>query len=184
MDQREARQEALRERLADRFYREAIAGAARQLSELLGTTVSADQALPRSAVDAARAAYLEQERFHLVWRRVWGVRLRDEMLETTRRLGSATPDRAQLVWMWWDREHKPVARTAVAFEVETATVLSQLPRHLGPPPGDVGPGGVGSDLLLVSADGSSGVHLDYEHHADRDEYEMLVWGAFARPVLP
>jgi hypothetical protein len=55
---------------------------------------------------------------------------------------------------------------------------------LGPPPGEVGPGGVGSDPLLVSADRQSGVHLDYQHYGDRDEYEMLAWGAFARPVLP
>jgi hypothetical protein len=72
----------------------------------------------------------------------------------------------------------------VAFEVPTASVLTQLPSHLGPPPGEVGPGGVGSDVLLVSQDGESGFYLDYQHHGDRDEYEMLVWGAYAHTVLP
>ena len=116
-----------------------------------------------------------------MWRRVWGVHLRDEMLETARRLGRAAPDTAHLVWVWWDLDRGRLA--PVAFQVKPSTALSELPHHLGPPPGEVGPGGAGSDLLLVCADGNSGVHLDYQHHADRDEYEMLVWGAFARPIL-
>ena len=183
MTQREVRQKLLRERLQDLSYRDAIAGAAQQLSELLDVTVSPDQALPRSAVDAARETYSKEGRFHLVWRRVWGVHLRDEMLETARRLGSCGPETAHLVWVTWDREHRAAKSTPVAFQVTTTTALTQLPPHLGPRPGEVGPGGVGSDLLLVSAEGSSGVHLDYQHHADRDEYEMFVWGAFARPVV-
>ena len=184
MEPQEVRQARLHEKLESLTYRNAIAGAAGQLSQLLGTTVSVDQALPKSAVDAARAALSTQNRYHLVWRRVWGVRLRDEMLEIARRVAEGPPDRAILVWVWWDRQRKPLEAIPVAFEVSTASVLTQLPPHLGPPPGDVGPGGVGSDLLLVSPDGDSGVHLDYQHHGDRDEYEMLVWGAYARSVLP
>lgn len=183
MDPRDARQARLRDKVESLHYRNALAGAAEQLSQLLGTTVSMDQALRQSAVDAARAALLRENQFHLVWRRVWGVHLREEMLEITRRLAEGAPERAILVWVWWDLQQKPVGAFPVAFEVRTASVLTQLPSHLGPPPGEVGPGGVGSDLLLVSSDGESGVHLDYQHHGDRDEYEMLVWGTYARPVL-
>jgi hypothetical protein len=141
-----------------------------------------EDALARSVVDGARSAYASQERRHLVWRRVWGVRLREEMLAIACRVADRAPDRAVLVWMWWDLQRRPVRAIPVAFEVPTRLALTELPRHLGPPAGEVGPGGVGSDLLPVSTGGESGVHLDYEHHADRDEYEMLVWGAHARPV--
>ena len=86
------------------------------------------------------------------------------------------------MWVMWDSERKPRRAVPVAFAGSAREVLIQLPRHLGPPDDEGGPGGVGSDLLLVNSDCTSGVHLDYQHHADRDEYEMLVWGAFARPV--
>ena len=184
MEDREARQSRLRDRLEARAYGDAVARAAEQLSRLLGTRLSAQDALPQAAVESARSAYLQQERYHLIWRRVWGVRLRDEMLEICRRLASDLPDRVTLVWVDWDEKRKPVQGAAVAFEVAAQIVLLELPQHLGPPPDNVGPGGAGSDILLTCADGQSGVHLDYQHHADRDEYEMLVWGAFARPLLP
>jgi hypothetical protein len=184
MDQREEQQERLHEKLEQRAYREATENAAKELSELLQATVTIEDALSRSAVEAARASYLEQEQFHLVWRRVWGVHLRAEMHEVARRVGDARPGPATLIWVCWNLETKPVRAIPVAFKVEAQVALMQLPRHLGPPAGEVGPGGAGSDVLLVSDDGRSGVHLDYQHHGDRDEYEMLVWGEFAQPVIP
>jgi len=179
---RNARQERLRERLDAVTYRDAVAGAAEQLSELLGATLSPEDALPSTAVEAARAAHREQEQYHLIWRRVWGVRLKAEVVEVAKRLADDAPEPATLVWVWWDRQKKPLRTVPVAFAVSAREALSRLPQYLGPPADEVGPGGVGSDLLLVSSDCTSGVHLDYQHYADRDEYEMLVWGAFARPV--
>jgi len=164
-------------------YRDAVVGAAEQLSELLGTPLSRENALPSTAVETARAAHRAQERFHLIWRRVWGVRLKAEVLEVMRRLADHAPERATLVWVWRDREKKPTRAVPVAFAVSAREALFRLPAHIGPADDEVGPGGVGSDLLLVSADCTSGVHLDYQHYADRDEYEMLVWGAFARPLV-
>jgi hypothetical protein len=179
---RQARQERLRERLHAVTYRDAVAGAAVQLSEMLDASVSPEDALPSAAVEKARAAHREQERYHLIWRRVWGVRLKAEVLDVARRLADHADESATLVWVWWDREKKPLRAVPVAFTVSAREVLTRLPPFIGPRADEVGPGGVGSDLLLVSADCASGVHLDYQHYGDRDEYEMLVWGAFARPV--
>jgi hypothetical protein len=183
MDDREAQRERLRDKLEERAYRDAAARAVTQLSGLLHSSVSAEQALPRETVQTARQAYLKQLQYHLVWRRVWGVHLRDEMLEIAQRLAAVIRDRVILVWVIWDVQARPIAGTAVAFDVPAVDALTGLPQHVGPPPGEVGPGGVGSDLLLVNTDGTSGVNLDYQHHADRDEYEMLVWGAYARPLV-
>jgi hypothetical protein len=43
----------------------------------------------------------------------------------------------------------------------------------------VGPGGIGSDLLLVADEGESGLRLEYNHYGQADEYELRSWGRYA-----
>jgi hypothetical protein len=97
--ERENRLRRLQDLLEERRYRDAVVGAAEQLSRLLDVPVVVDQALPSRVVEVARAAYLSHERSHLVWRRVWGVHLREEMRELARRVGELAPGSARLVWM-------------------------------------------------------------------------------------
>lgn len=163
----------LDELLAQRRYAAALDAAADQLVSL-GVAAARDDALTKEAVQAALDAVKQQDEFHLIWHRVWGVRLRVEVIETTRRLADLLDgERATLVW-----GHSP----PVGFIVAVATALRSLPQHIGPEPGEVGPGGVGSDLLLVTDEGQSGLRLEYNHYAHADEYELRSWGRYARSV--
>ena len=169
-DDRRTRMEEL---LAQRGYTAALEAAGEQLAEL-GVPVRRDDAVAKEAVSAALDAVKQQDSFHLVWHRVWGVRLRSEVLETTARLASLLEgEQAVLVW-----GHSP----PVGFLVSVAAVLRSLPQHIGPEPGDVGPGGIGSDIVLVAEEGQSGLLLEYNHHAHADEYELRSWGRYARSV--
>lgn len=159
--------------LAQRRYAAALDAAAGELG-LLGVTVAREDAVTKEAVHAALDAVKQQDNFHLVSHRVWGVRLRSEVMETTRRLADRLDgERATLVW-----GHSP----PVGFVVAVATALRGLPAHIGPEPEEIGPGGVGSDLLLVADEGQSGLRLGYNHHANADEYELRSWGRFALTV--
>lgn len=170
------RRERLNELLAQRRYSATLDETAAQIGTLLGIEVDPDDALTKEAVAAAQAAMLAQQRYHRVWHRVWGVRLRDEMIETTGRLATILAgERAALVW-----GHSP----PVGFVVPVATTLRMIPARLGPREGEIGPGGIGSDLLLVTDDGESGLLLEYNHLSDADEYEMRTWGRYAVPVAP
>ncbi len=170
----EARHARMKELLSQRRYSAALDEATEQLGRL-GLTVARDDALTKEAVQSALDAVKEQGRFHLVWHRVWGVRLRSEVIETTSRLaGMLHGEQAALVW-----GHPP----PVGFLVPVVVALRSLPAHIGPEPGEVGPGGVGSDLLLVADEGQSGLWLEYNHHANADEYELRSWGRYAREVI-
>ena len=48
--------------------------------------------------------------------------------------------------------------------------------------GAVGPGGIGSDLLLIADEGRSGLRLEYNHYAPADEYELRTWGRYERSI--
>jgi hypothetical protein len=128
--------------------------------------VGPDEHLALGARQAALDAFAEQRRFHLVWHRVWGVRLRAEMVSTMRRLADLIgDDPVTLIW----------ASTApAAFAVSPRAALHALVPHVGPESGDAD-----CDLLLVAGDGLSGLALTYRHMADADEYELRSWGQFA-----
>jgi hypothetical protein len=169
----EASRARLEELLAQRRYATALDSAVNELSGL-GLSVARDDAVSKEAVAAALSSALEQDKFHLVWHRVWGVRLRSELIETTDRLaGLLDGERGTFVWG---------VRPSVGFVVSVAAALRSLPEHIGPAPGDVGPRGVASDLLLVGDDGRSGLRLEYIHRSNADEYELRSWGRYAIPV--
>ncbi len=160
--------------LVQRRYAAALDEAADELGAVLGFAVGRDEAVTKEAVQAALEAVSAQDKFHLVWHRVWGVRLRSEVIETTARLADLLEGkRAMLVW-----GHSP----PVGFLIPVAAALRSLPEHIGPPSGEVGPGGTVSDLVLVAEDGESGLRLEYNHHGNADEYELLSWGSYARSV--
>jgi hypothetical protein len=179
----DARRERLKELLEQRGYAAALDVAVAELRSL-GLTVDRADAVTKEAVSAAHQQVAEQDRYHLIWHRVWGVRLRDEVLATSVRLADLLHDeRAVLVWRSWPADRKwPVSSVHVGFLVSVAEALRQLPAHIGPDEGEVGPGGIGSDLLLVSEDGESGIRLEYNHNARSDEYELRSWGRYARVV--
>ena len=161
---------------AQRRHTAALDAAGAQLSKLLGFLVGREEAVTSVTVQAALDAVEEQKRFHLVWHRVWGVRLRSEVLETTARLadalsGERRAGRARLGALAAGR----LSRTAPGS-------ASIAPEHIGPEPGEVGHGGVGSDLVLVDEKGESGLRLEYNHYAHADEYELRSWGRYARSV--
>jgi hypothetical protein len=165
----------MNELLAQRRYATALDAAIEQLTDLLDFPVGRDDAVTKEAVKAALDAVKEHERFHLVWHRVWGVRLRAEVMETTARLADLLDgERALLLW-----GNSP----AVGLRVPVAAVLRSLPEHIGPEPGADGPGGIGSDLVLVAEEGDSGLRLEYNHHGHADEYELRSWGHYARSVF-
>jgi hypothetical protein len=164
------RQARMKELLAQRRYLAALKTAAAQLGDL-GVTLGRDDALTKEAVQSALDAVGDLERYHLIWHRVWGVMLRSEVIETTNQLASRLDgERAALVW-----GHSP----AVGFLVDVPAALSALPAYVGPEPGEVGLGGIGSDLLLVADEGKSGLRLEYNHYAHADEYELRSWGRYA-----
>jgi len=100
--------------------------------------------------------------------------LRAEVIETTARLADLL-EGEQAVLVWGQRPH-------VGFVVPVAAALRTLPEHIGPEPGKVGPGGIGSDVILVGEDGKSGLLLAYNHLGNADEYELRSWGRYARSV--
>jgi hypothetical protein len=160
----------MQELLAQRRYLAALQTAAEQLGGL-GVTLGRDDALTKEAVQSALDAVGELERYHLIWHRLWGVMLRSEVIETTNQLASRLEgERAALVW-----GHSP----AVGFLVDVPPVIRALSAHIGPEPGEVGPGGIGSDLLLVADEGESGLRLEYNHYGHADEYELRSWGRYA-----
>jgi hypothetical protein len=170
----EARRERMNELLSQRRYSVAIAGATERLARL-GLAVARDDVVPKEAVQSALAAAKAQDAFHLVWHRVWGARLRSEVIETTGRLaGLLDGERAVLVWG---------TSPPVGALVSVSAALLSLPAHIGPDHDAVGPGGVGSDLLLVADGGQSGLRLEYNHHSHADEYELRAWGRYARSVV-
>ena len=58
-------------------------------------------------------------------------------------------------------------------------VIKALSTRIGPEPGEAGPGGIGSDLLLVADEGESGLRLVYNHYGHADQYELRPWGRYA-----
>jgi hypothetical protein len=165
----EQRRERLNEKLSQRRYAAALQAAAKDLSQLMGQPITGAEALSKEATRTALDAVEARAKYHLVWHRVWGAKLRDEMLETTGRLAAKLGGEAAiLVW-----RHSP----PVGFIVPVVAALLHLPAHLGPPPG-----GISSDVLLVADDGESGLRLEYNHYANADEYELQAWGRFAVPV--
>lgn len=92
------RRQRMQELLTQRRYAAALDEAAEALSSL-GLAVRRDEAVAQEAVEVVQGALVAQQRYHLVWHRVWGVRLRGEMLETCARLAAALDgERAVLVW--------------------------------------------------------------------------------------
>ena len=77
---------------------------------------------------------------------------------------------------------KSGVRTGAKSDVRAQSRLrsARSPEHIGPEPGKVGPGGIGSDVLLVAEEGKSGFLLEYNHLGNADEYELRSWGRFAR----
>jgi hypothetical protein len=170
----EQRRERLNEKFAQRRYAAALQAAAEELTELIGEPITGAEAMSKEATRAALDAAEGEAKHHLVWHRVWGVRLRDEMLETTGRLAAKLGgEGAVLVW-----RHSP----PVGFVVPVAAALLHLPAYLGPPPEVMGSEIISSDVLLVAGDGESGLRLEYDHYAHADEYELRVWGRFAVSV--
>jgi hypothetical protein len=160
----------MHELLTQRRYLAALQTVAEQLGGL-GVPLGRDDALTKEAVQSALDAVGDLERYHFIWHRVWGVMLRSEVIETTNQLASRLEgERAALVWA-----HSP----AVGFLVDVPQVLRALSAHIGPEPGEVGPGGIGSDLLLVADEGESGLRLEYNHYGHADEYELRSWGRYA-----
>ena len=172
----EERRARMKQLVDERRYAAAVESTARQLGGL-GLAVRGEDAVPWASAKAALDALAGQDRYHRVWHRSWGVRLRAELVETTGRLADLLEgERAVLTWGRRD--------TRVGFAVSASAALRALPAHVGPPPHAVGPGGIGSDLLLTSADGASGMFLTYRHEPFADEYFMESWGAYARVVTP
>jgi hypothetical protein len=170
----EARRARMNELLAQRRYSGALDAAVEQLGGL-GLTVGRGDAVTKDAVQSALDAVKEWDKFHLVWHRVWGVRLRAEVSEMTSRLADILEgERAALVW-----GHSP----PVGFLVSVAAALRSLPGHIGPEPGEVGAGGIPPDLLLVADHGQSGLRLEYNHYPNADEYELRSWGRYAREIV-
>jgi hypothetical protein len=164
----------MEELLEQRRHAAVIDAAVGQLGPLVSFPVGVDDAVTSDAVQVALGAVKAQDEFHLVWHRVWGVRLRGEVIEVTGRLaGVLEGERAVLLW-----GHSP----PVGFLVPVAAALRSLPAHLGPGPNESGPGGVDSDLVLVAETGDSGLRLEYNHYATADEYELRSWGRYARAL--
>lgn len=164
------RRARMQELLAQRRHSAALQAAAEQLGSL-GVAIEPGDALTKEAAQATLDAVKEQEKYHRIWHRVWGVRLWAEVIKTANELADLLQgDRAALVW-----RHSP----PVGFLVDVALALRTLPEHIGPKPGDVGPEGVGSDLLLVADEGQSGLRLEYNHYGQADEYELRSWGRYA-----
>ena len=155
-------------------YASALHPAAAELSALLEIPVTRTDATTRDAVQTALNASSAQNRAHFVWHRVWGVRLRSEFLGTMRHLAELLPD--EPVLLVWGRS------PAVGFVVPLSAALTRLPQRLGPDPGNQALAAIGFEVLLATGDGASGLRFGYHHHANADQYELLSWGRFARPV--
>jgi hypothetical protein len=178
---RTERQARLRTLLGERTYDAAVTSAAAELSEILD--ISGADGVSRDEAQAALDTFLAQNRFHLVWHRAWGARLRDEVLETCGRIAARLGEEVGVVV--WSHQHGDGwqrGREHVGFRLQLSVALQGLAPHVGPPRGDIGTAGKSSDLLLVSSDLESGLHLDYNHYANADEYEMRVWGQYAFAV--
>jgi hypothetical protein len=140
----------------------------------LGIPVTDADAVPKERVEAAWQAVEEDEVYHRVWHRVWGVRLRAEVLEVAARIGTAfAGERAVVVWG---------SVTPVGFTLSAETALRRLPAHVGPDADGVWGPGPASDLLMVSEDGASGLYLTYAHYGFEDAYELRPWGDYAISV--
>ncbi|MEH3053626.1 MAG: hypothetical protein PGN13_06380 [Patulibacter minatonensis] len=152
-------------------YAAAVPEAARQVSAILGVELDADDAVTKEAVDAARRSVGVASRGHLVWHRIWGVRLYGEMLEAAGRLGDLLGDERALL-LWPQPEHP-----TVGLLVPLGPALNELPAWLHDD--ERFPG---ADLVLLSELGESGLVLEFNAHAHAEEYELHSWGRYARPV--
>lgn len=131
-----------------------------------GLVVGPEAGLAIEACRAALDAVAAQEPFHLVWHRIWGVRLRAEMIVTVGKLADVLGD--DPVTLVWNSR-----RSAAAFAVSPREALKVLGPQLGPGPDDAT-----SDLVLFDSDGEGGLVLNYEHHLSSDDYELRTWGRF------
>jgi hypothetical protein len=166
----EERRARMQQLLEQNRYSAALQAATNQLGDL-GITLGRDDALTREAVQSALDAVEEQARYHFIWHRIWGGRLRSEVIATTTQLASRLEgERAVLVWGY---------PTAVAFLVDVPLVLKTLPGQIGPEPDDLLSGGIGSDILVVADDGDSGLQLGYKQYPHADEYWLHPWGRYA-----
>ena len=156
----------MRDLAAQQRYAHALRSTQADLSSLLGYGVGADQAISREGVCAAIRAITQQSRAHQSWHRVWGVRLRDEMLDLIDRLAEALIDeRAVLLWQ---------SSVPVGFELPVPVALRLADQ--------VGVDGPGQDLVLVGDAGDSGLVLAYERLPDAEQFELASWGRFAMPI--
>jgi hypothetical protein len=166
----------MNELLAKRAYSEAAEAHAQELTELLAVQVRRDDAVAMETMQAALDAIQDQERYHRVWHRIWGVNLKAEMIETARRLAALLEgEQALLVW----GRSRPVG-----FLVPVSVVLCTLPQHieLSYVPQSYGAFGINATVRLVADDGASGLLLACDHWGMADEYELRSWGRYARSV--
>ncbi len=161
--------EDLRLRLRRRKGEQMLPELRKRLEQALGQPVPEADFLDLEATERLRAKFFDRVRSRQgVTRRTW------------------RPSEVQDVW-------RTAASIGRRMGHARAVLFHSLNRYIGAVVVPVGPTlgraeevrrAVREDLCLTSPDLSSGLCLAFDHYPDRDEWELITWGAFGSATSP
>jgi hypothetical protein len=164
-NEREQRRARLHERLRDQRAKRTRPEVLAHLLEVIGYSPSLDDFLAVEATERLIACSEPWWRAHDVQRRTWSNDLEREMHGVLVDLADDPPVTTSY---WLPREWRIVGAVLVPVEPIVREAVRSFTSG-------------SDDLWLLTHDGDSGLRLSWDHLPDRDEFELVTWGAWRSP---